>query len=336
MLRIGTRRPKRFPRNMRRLSLLLALVCISGCASGKPTAAPAAAAAVTGPTGSELAYITKTPYRRIVLNDQPVGFWPLDEHSGKVAYDISGHGLNGTIGAHVILGRPGLIKDAKSSPEFSGVNKSSAADDIRIPRSDLLALSKNVSIEAWALPYETSVRGANSGDITIAAYGNDTAPDKMHCRYALELDAHGHVLHFPTVVNGHWAEPVRGPRSIQRWFQDRLLGDRRQMRELYADSGIANPPVPNHLYHLVGTYDGHTARFYIDGALSSALAVEGHIEGYATDNGMGIGGEFANVNPTFYGRINDVAVYSHVLTPEQIRVHYLAGMATSTKSVAHR
>jgi hypothetical protein len=323
---------------MRRLGVLCFALALGGCALGGQRVAAAGDAAVASELASAPASQAEIHrrYSEIVMEDQPVGYWRLDERAGAIAHDSSGHHLDGRIGAHVVLGRPGLIKDVRYSPEFLGADRSTAAEDIRVPRSPRLALTKDLTIEAWAFGYDLNVHGHNSGDITIVAYGNDTAPDLQHCRYALELDAHGHVLHFPTVVRGRFTDRPSGPRSLFHYLADQVGGDRRQIRELYAAAhSVANPPMNNRLYHLVGTYDGKTMRFYVNGELNNTMGVRGLIEGYTEDNGMGIGGEFANVNPTFFGRIAEVAVYDHPLSPERVKLHYLAGLdGTEATAVA--
>ena len=277
------------------------------------------------------------PYREVVLADRPVGYWRLDEKSGNIAHDSSGNHHDGTIGARVVLGKPGLISDVSASPEFTGADKSSLADDIRIPRDKLLEIEKTLTIEAWVYGYDMNIRGHNSGDVTLVAYGNDTAADRQHCRYGLELDEHSHVLHFPLVVNGRFTDPPTGPRSLLNYLVDNVMGDKVLERELYgASHSSINPPENKRLYYLVGTYDGQTARFYVDGKLNNTMHVRGRIEGYRPDNGMGIGGEFADVNPTFHGRIAEVAVYNRTLTAEQIARHFAAGSASPSVAGAAR
>ncbi len=290
----------------------------------------AAAFALSSTALASAARTAEPAYHRIILADHPIAYYPLEETSGTVAHDLSGHHFDGRIGARVGRVKPGLTAGAPSSLEFDGADRSSARDVVRVRGNRMFERARSVSIEAWIYPYDVGIHGSNSGDVTIAAYGDDDAPDKQHCRYALELDAHSHVLHFPAVIDGRVTDRVRvtGFRSLLAWIRQPFGGDATQAHMLYGAPGSAvNPPATGTRYHVVGTYDGETMRFYVDGELNNELRVRGSIAGYAARNGMGIGGEYVDLNPVFHGRIGEVAVYPTTLTPAQIKRHYEAGVA---------
>jgi Concanavalin A-like lectin/glucanases superfamily len=276
-------------------------------------------------------------YRELVLADRPVAYYRLDETSGTVAHDSGPHHLDGTIGRRVRVGQPRLIADAPRSAEFRGANTSSADEDIRVPRTQAFELRNSISYELWVDPYTVDPHGNNAGDITLLSYGDDLNPDKQHCRWELGLDAHSHVFNLQMVVYGHSTEPVsiRHPRALLAATLDRLSGDKRVAREFYGAAGSVGYPAAHRLYQLVSTYDGDTIRMYVNGVLNNELRVHGVIDGYTAHDGLSIGGEYANVNPVFYGRIGEVSVYDHVLTPARIRAHYETGIRGATISMVH-
>ena len=96
--------------------------------------------------------------------------------------------------------------------------------------------------------------------------------------------------------------------------------------------GVIGAPVGNGTWHhLVYTYDSpsSTGRLYIDGKLSQ-FAVYQRAEGGAPAS---IGYD-ADLKQYFSGQIAQVAVYSYVLSPEQVRAHYVASGRRVAASVA--
>lgn len=56
---------------------------------------------------------------RQILQDNPVGYWPLDEVSGTTAFDRSGNGRNGTYTGAVTLNARDMVPGSKG-PDFIG------------------------------------------------------------------------------------------------------------------------------------------------------------------------------------------------------------------------
>jgi hypothetical protein len=82
-------------------------------------------------------------------------------------------------------------------------------------------------------------------------------------------------------------------------------------------------------YHLVGTYDGTNASFYVNGVLIGTANVAG--SGYvansvnnANGNPLGIG-ERGDYSQFFSGNLDDFAYYTNALTAAQILNHYQVG-----------
>lgn len=90
--------------------------------------------------------------------------------------------------------------------------------------------------------------------------------------------------------------------------------------------------VPGQWTHLVGVYDGTTAHLFVNGVEQSAgtvgqyvpnTAMPMRIGSFPNDSGDVGGGNFAG------GAVDEVAIYSTVLTPAQILEHYQNGMNPS-------
>ncbi|MCH8044121.1 MAG: PEP-CTERM sorting domain-containing protein [Planctomycetes bacterium] len=79
--------------------------------------------------------------------------------------------------------------------------------------------------------------------------------------------------------------------------------------------------------HLVGTYDGDTQRFYINGQeVGNALVGQGFGPNDAEPLRIGGGATEGNGNFFFEGDIDEVAVYDTALSPERVLAHYEAGI----------
>jgi hypothetical protein len=79
----------------------------------------------------------------------------------------------------------------------------------------------------------------------------------------------------------------------------------------------------NTTYYLAATYDGANLKLYIDGNLVSTVAGTGTVDTTATDLMIG-----SNQGTSEYltGSADEPAVYNKALTPEQVKLHYEAGL----------
>lgn len=81
---------------------------------------------ITNPSGTStsstltLSVVTPTPYQQALLQFNPMGYWPLEETSGTIAYDYVG-GYNGTYvnPSEVTLAQPGVPYTGFGSPSYS-------------------------------------------------------------------------------------------------------------------------------------------------------------------------------------------------------------------------
>jgi chitodextrinase len=114
-------------------------------------------------------------------------------------------------------------------------------------------------------------------------------------------------------VVGSWAGD--GPMI---WV-DHIIGDYRLTAggsfSGYLDSG--HGPIPGKWQHLAATFDGTTARFYIDGTLAASRTISGGVGG---SNTWRIGAYGASPTGFFDGLIDDVRIYNRPLSETEIAV----------------
>lgn len=105
-------------------------------------------------------------YAQTVLEDGPVGFWPLDETSGTVANDLSGNGYNGTYEDTYTLGSAPLVLGYPSALFAGGSASAVFVGDV----AALVGISTAWTLECWfktttvaAGVYQGLFAGGNGG-----------------------------------------------------------------------------------------------------------------------------------------------------------------------------
>jgi hypothetical protein len=177
------------------------LSCIVSNIGGTATSSPIAIT-LKSPIASP------SPYQAALFGYNPVGYWPLDESSGTVAYDLVGNN-NGTYTGSFTLNQAGV-----SSATGLGSSSSAGFDGftayVDIPVNDL-NITGPITVIAWVQTsyagsvFETVLGHSDSGyriDIDPAAYG-DGGNGNMH--FADE----GPDISGPNPVNdGNWHQLV--------------------------------------------------------------------------------------------------------------------------------
>lgn len=91
----------------------------------------------------------------------------------------------------------------------------------------------------------------------------------------------------------------------------------------------------NTTYDVVSTFDGYTARLYLNGALVASGSKSGSLTDYLSGYGLTIGDSGNYSNPGFRGTVDEVAVYAgKALTATQVSNHYKAAKSASTATAA--
>jgi hypothetical protein len=209
--------------------------------------------------------------------DSVSGWWPMYEGSGQTVRDLSGKGNHGTLGS-----TPGV--DANDPTWIKGWLFGSALrfdgnDYVRIPESSALA-TQNVTVSAWVRATGTPGRYKY-----IVGKG---AKDCYSSSYALETDYNGGLRFYITDTTGALRySGLVGPDTIWngKW------------------------------HHVAGTFDGGTAKLFVDGKyITDPAATSAPIDyNQATTNDTGLGGFLGTCDLFYTGDIDDVAIFSQAL-----------------------
>jgi hypothetical protein len=255
--------------------------------SGSPPAAPPAKVDDPAPMGPP-----KPSYPSVVLADAPIAYYRLDETTGTVATDSSGHGLHGTWGANVTRGVPGLLASGGRAATFNG-GTWSPDGIITVPRNGALEPGRTFSVELWLRQPVF-----NPDFAVLAAYGN--APS------APQDPPYGALLYQKAL-------------AVFMWTDIETAGS--------PDFISTTQPAINQTYHFVETYDTQSARIYVNGVLESQRPLSGTLLYPNGRSGLGIGGipDGSSADVIFAGTLDEVAIYGVALSPQQVKAHFEAG-----------
>ncbi len=232
-------------------------------------------------------------YATLIVGDNPLSYFRLDETNGTTAYDYAG-GNNGAYYGNVTLGATGYsLIDTDTAAFFPGV-ADSYCGDIGATTINFAGTNAEFSIEAWA----NGAAGQISGAAVIAKGTGNVGGETASEQFAIGVNA-----------------------GIYRFFVRDPKGN---IAEADATTGPDGA-----WHHLVGVCDGKggTVTFYVDGtAVASATPPAAGIR--QSSAGVSIGAERSGVLPTYdwayKGAIDEVAIYAYPLSVAQIQAHYSA------------
>jgi hypothetical protein len=209
--------------------------------------------------------------------DSVAGWWPMYEGSGQTIHDLSGKGNNGTLGSTpgVDANDPSWIKGFL----FGSALRFDGGDFVRIPDSPALE-PQNITVSAWIRA--SGSPGTNRYIISKGASNCDAASYGLYTTYS------GGLRFYMYDTTGH---------------------------ERY--SGLANQDnvYNGKWHHVAGTWDGTTAKLFVDGKLIPGSTDTGGVIDYnmPTTGDGGLGGYLGTCDLYYTGDIDDVAIFSQAL-----------------------
>lgn len=258
-------------------------------------------------------------YARQNLQYLPVGYWPLQETNPPAPATIeTNYGTLGALGNayyaltnsnDITFGQPGALAVGNTAVAFQDKLDSYAF----LPRlTPALTLQPPFSLELWVNAAAPPISGAENTQDLISEGGS-----------GFDSPANGGVL--------------AGIRVAWVYVNETGLPNGPGFAILaYANGtgGLINRQVPvaapNQWYHCVVTYDGATAKMYLNGALQFST---NFTMGVDTWSPLTIGaGRWQGFAPTrlLSGLEDEVAVYTKILLPVQVANHYLAGTSANS------
>lgn len=268
------------------------LTDLSGYSSGAPSA-PGVDAGADGPVDASVDAPTdaaRSSYALVVLADQPIAYYPLDEAGGStVSSSVQGAPI-GRFTRGVTLGTP--------SPVGRAPGNRAATFDGASTESDLSFG------DAFAFP--------GKAPFSVEAWVKVTSPDSQYRHVFSRSDRIGN-----DPSNG-WNVVVQGSSPPVAWIE-RFVGVGTQL------NSVMTPITPNTFTHLVTVYDGASLQIYVDAVAGGAPFADTRMNVapktaafLGTANGVDSG-------HAFIGVIDEVAIYDKALSAAQVRTHYEAG-----------
>jgi hypothetical protein len=219
------------------------------------------------------------------LLDNLVGWWRFDDGAGStIARDSWLNGNNGTL--------HGLDPTTAWVPGRSGgALDIAAAGWVQVPDSPSIdMITDAVTVTAWAY-LDGTINATDLYGTTISRQMGSGIDQYYHL--SINVDDHANLF-VKTTVNSVILRPP---------------------------SATDPAPIPQRTWvHLAGTYDGTTARLYLNGAEMTRLemAVSGPFPKDTTPVILGGNGNNASTTELFPGRIDDIMLYSRALSATEI------------------
>jgi hypothetical protein len=265
------------------------------------------AVTVTNPYGSaqsqtnHLLVVTPSPYLAAVVQDAPQNLWPLNETVPATAYDYWS-GQNGTQNGTLTLGVAG-----PTPPAYQGFGAGTTAYEfdgvsayVDCGTGPALSGVTDFTLEAWV-------------NTTNAAYGMI-----VQQRYS---GGYNGEYEFAVNTNGTLAFVVYGSGNYQFSFSSTNA------------STLVND---GNWHHVAAVRSGSNGYLYVDGKFVGGAS--GPLASLDPTFTVCIGADLRNSTSYFNGRMCNVAIYNHALSPARIADHAVIGVlgAPPTLSIVGR
>lgn len=227
-------------------------------------------------------------YSSTVIGDGPLGYWRLGEASGaSVLADSSGNNRPASRVGAATLGQPSLL----------GTNTDTS-------------MTVDGSGSGASVPFNAAF---NASTLTVEMWIKTPSATGQAYRALFTKDA---TLNNTAREFNLYAKSDDNVRVSGLYLDSMVLGR--------GDVTLAAPLPPNTVHHLVASATSGISRFYIDGVEQPPLNSWSKPTGLAFSSaGLSIGYGDASLHWT--GGVDEVAFYSKLLTPAQVRAHYRAG-----------
>lgn len=236
-----------------------------------------------------------TTYPTAVALDRPVSYWRMGDSATTLSgttqttlRDIGSAKLHASISGSVTLGATGaLTGDNNKAMTLSGSSSNYASV---IAGASALDLTSAVTVECWMKP------AATTGSFGLVE--RTTASGTSNKQWALFTYYTGGVNYV------YW----RGIKSTTSYNATYTIG-----ASMSTSAWM----------HIVGTYDGNNLKLYVNGVLRSTTAVGGALD--TASNGIVFLGRLGDTSYVLNGSLDEVAIYDHALSVDQVYRHYRIG-----------
>jgi len=227
-------------------------------------------------------------YESLVVADAPEAYWRLNEASGAILDSMGRHDGSASGGYFARSQTGALAGNADTCVQFD-----------------------HGSQDLVTVPYSANL---NSVPFSIECWAQYTGPSPMDAYYAPLASSyfdgsanHGYVMY--GTLAGAW-ECWLG-KGVGAWTFSQ-----------------GAPVVQSTWAHLVETFDGTTAKMYVNGVLTQSSSVASFLPNPGQP--FYIGCNLAYGSYFFTGFIDEVACYKSVLSPERVNAHYNLGVYGAT------